>query len=99
VEIAAMSKIKNGPITDTRGNRRWYLNDKEHRIDGPAIEYVNGNNYWYLNDSLHRTDGPAAEFADGYRGWWLNGKEYSFEEYIVKANWSDEQIIMWKLLQ
>jgi hypothetical protein len=29
----------------------------------------------------------------------LNEVRYSFEEYIVKANWSNEQIIMWKLLQ
>jgi hypothetical protein len=29
----------------------------------------------------------------------LNGKEYSFDEYIIDAEWSAEQIIMWKLLQ
>jgi hypothetical protein len=125
VEIAAMSTIrpiKNGPITDTYGGWRWYLNDKVHRVDGPAVEYADGDRFWYLNDKRHRIDGPAIEYAHGENQWYLNGKRhridgpaieypngsyewylnevrYSFEEYIVKANWSNEQIIMWKLLQ
>ena len=32
------------------GTKRWRLNDKLHRVDGPAIEYADGNKYWYLND-------------------------------------------------
>ncbi len=31
------------------GTKRWYLNDKLHREDGPAIEYASGTKYWYLN--------------------------------------------------
>ena len=31
------------------GDKRWRLNGKPHREDGPAIEYANGNKYWYLN--------------------------------------------------
>ena len=34
---------------DSNGNKHWYLNDKLHRKDGPAIECVNGNKWWYLN--------------------------------------------------
>ena len=55
--------------------RKWYLNDKLHREDGPAIEYADGTKYWYLNDKLHREDGPAMEYADGTKSWYLNGKE------------------------
>ena len=32
------------------GTKEWYLNDKLHREDGPAIEYDNGYKAWYLND-------------------------------------------------
>ena len=38
------SKCKTYPD----GTKRWYLNDKLHRTDGPAIEYPDGTTYWYL---------------------------------------------------
>ncbi len=28
----------------------WYLDDKLHREDGPAMEYVNGTKFWHLNN-------------------------------------------------
>ncbi len=31
------------------GSKEWFLNDKLHREDGPAIEYASGTKYWYLN--------------------------------------------------
>ena len=31
------------------GSKRWYLNGKCHREDGPAIEWANGSKYWYRN--------------------------------------------------
>ena len=57
------------------GTKFWYLNDKRHREDGPAIEYANGTKYWYLNGKWHREDGPAIEYANGTKAWYLNGKE------------------------
>ena len=59
---------------DDDGNKFWYLNDKLHREDGPAVENANGSKYWYLNGKLHRTDGPSVEYADGSKEWYLNGK-------------------------
>ena len=56
--------------------RYWYLNDKYHREDGPAIEYADGDRVWYLNGKLHREDGPAVEWADGTKEWYLNGKRH-----------------------
>jgi hypothetical protein len=29
------------------GTKLWYLNDKLHRTDGPAIECANGDKAWY----------------------------------------------------
>ena len=57
------------------GTKRWYLNGKLHREDGPAIEDANGDKWWYRNGKLHREDGPAIEWADGNKRWFLNGKE------------------------
>jgi hypothetical protein len=33
---------------DQYGTKRWYLNVKWHREDGPAIEYLDGSKAWYL---------------------------------------------------
>jgi len=52
----------------------WYLNDKLHREDGPAVEWADGSKWWYLNDKLHREDGPAIEYAHGTKEWYLNDK-------------------------
>ena len=34
---------------DANGNKFWYLNDKYHREDGPAIEYADGRTYYWIN--------------------------------------------------
>lgn len=52
----------------------WYLNDRKHRIDGPAIEYDDGGVEWYKDGLLHREDGPAINYVSGYKAWWLNGQ-------------------------
>jgi hypothetical protein len=32
------------------GTKCWYLDDKRHREDGPAVEWPSGTKMWYLND-------------------------------------------------
>ena len=59
---------------DDDGTKYWYLNDKLHRDDGPAVELPIGTKKWYLNGNIHRTDGPAVEYADGTKMWFVNGK-------------------------
>ncbi len=63
-------------ITNSYGNKRWYLNDKHHREDGPAIEYTDGDKEWWLNGKRHREDGPAIEWANGDKRWYLNDKRH-----------------------
>jgi hypothetical protein len=63
------------------GDKFWYLNDKLHREDGPAVEWANGDKYWYLNGKRHREDGPAVEQANGDKYWYLNGVNLTEEEY------------------
>jgi len=64
-------------IFDFSGNKRWYLNGKLHREDGPAFVYPDGIEVWYLNGKHHREDGPAIynpTDPEGSEGWYLNGK-------------------------
>lgn len=65
-----MSSLK---MEITAEARKWYLNGKLHREDGPAVEYANGEKCWYLNGKRHREDGPAIEYVNGDRKWYLNG--------------------------
>jgi len=58
------------------GDKRWYLDGKRHREDGPAAEYANGNKSWYLDGKRHREDAPAIEFTDGTKHWYLDGKRH-----------------------
>mgnify|MGYP003608040664 CR=1 FL=1 len=67
--------MKNGKYEEY-GRINWYLNDKLHRVGGPAVEYSDGVE-WYLNGLRHREDGPAFEgYTQGhkYKAWWLNGE-------------------------
>jgi hypothetical protein len=63
-------------VVDEGGTKRWYLNDKLHRENGPAIEYTYGDKEWYLNGKYHREDGPACEYVNGYKSWYINGKRH-----------------------
>jgi len=63
-------------IVDEYGTKRWKLNSKLHREDGPAIEDADGGKAWYLHGKMHREDGPAVEYANGYKAWWLHGKRH-----------------------
>ena len=67
------------------GTKRWYLNDKLHREDGPAVEYADGDKYWYLKGELHRENGPAVEFADGSKWWYLNDEELTEAEHHIRT--------------
>jgi len=84
-ERIAESGITYEVETDTYGTKEWYLNGKQHRVDGPAVEYANGTKSWYLNGKRHRVVGPAVERADGTKAWYLNGEELIEEEFHARA--------------
>ena len=75
------------PICKTAadGSKFWYINDKRHREDGPAIERARGDKCWYINGKLHREDGPAVEHANGNKWWYINDKEYADAQQWAKA--------------
>jgi|TARA_R110000851_G_scaffold324557_1_gene491931 hypothetical protein len=70
------------PSIDYSGNKRWFMNGKLHREDGPAIEWANGNKSWWVNGILHRTDGPAIEWASCSIEWYLDGRYLTFDEWL-----------------
>jgi len=67
------------------GAKEWYLNDKLHREDGPAIENPDGEKQWYLHGNLHREDGPAIEWPNGSKFWYLNDEKVSWEQVFRQA--------------
>ena len=86
--------MKDGLTIDSDGTKEWYLHDKLHRVDGPAIENTDGTKYWALHDKLHRIDGPAVEYANGSKLWFLDGKQVNVqtqEQFLqmmkMKAFW------------
>ena len=56
------------------GSEYWYLNDKLHREDGPAVKHLSGDELWYIDGKLHRIDGPAIEYNTGSKFWYKNGE-------------------------
>ena len=77
IKVESYGEIPNGftGIAEyVDGSKKWYLNGKRHRVDGPAIEYAYGEKEWYLDGERHRVDGPAIEWVDGTKQWFLNGK-------------------------
>jgi len=70
---------------DEHGAKYWYVNNKLHREDGPAIEYASGSKSWYVNDKRHREDGPAIECADGTKYWYVNDKRHRSDGPAVEG--------------
>jgi len=66
--------MRQGLIVDSYGNRRWYVNDRLHRTDGPAFVGANGTQAWCLNGKNHREDGPAVIYADGDQEWYYEDR-------------------------
>jgi hypothetical protein len=46
----------DNPYIDGSGDKWWWLNNKLHRTDGPAIEYADGDTEWWLHDQSYTFD-------------------------------------------
>lgn len=89
--------MKNGLVEHANGCREWFLNDKLHREDGPAIEYPNLYRAWYINGERHRIDGPAIESSNGAREWYRAGCPYGISIVYdwVKIGFKVKTIAAW----
>ena len=64
----------------------WFQNGKCHRLDGPAIEWVDGSKYWFQNGKYHRLDGPAIEWVDGSKEWFIEDECLTESEFNARIN-------------
>ena len=66
-----MTKDEPTLTVESDGTKKWRLNGKLHREDGPAIEHTDGAKEWFVNGTRHREDGPAIERNDGSKDWFV----------------------------
>jgi hypothetical protein len=64
----------------------YYLNNKLHRIDGPAEIWVTGTKEWWQNGKLHRDDGPAVEYSNGIKAWYQNGLRHRLDGPAIELS-------------
>ena len=60
-------------IVHTNGTKEWWVDDKLHRVGGPALVWSGGAKEWWVDDKRHRDDGPAIIWANGSKEWWVKG--------------------------
>ena len=74
-----------------------YINDipfnKLHRLDGPAMIYLNGRKEWWVNGKKHRINGPAIIYPSGIKKWYKEGKLHRLDGAAVV--WFDEEEEYW----
>ena len=89
------SSIKN-ILDENRNIKKYYVDNKLHREDGPAVIYPGGREEYWINDRHHREDGPAVLTPSGHKEYWINGRlhredgpavitPYGREEYWVNS--------------
>jgi len=79
-----MPSITYTVIVSEDGAKRWYVGDKLHNEDGPAVERLYGrNDEWWIDgkqiterefNSLFRQDDPGFNLADYDDRWYHIGK-------------------------
>ena len=79
--LAGVASAEPIRTIDANGTIEYKLNDKHHRLDGPAIEFADGTKSWLVEGKYHRLDGPAIEYASGTKWWYVEGKELTEEEF------------------
>ena len=64
--VKILHRVGAPAVVHLSGNKFWYINDKLHRIDGPAVEYA---------------DGTFIEYAFGSKSWWVEDERYSEKDF------------------
>ncbi len=73
-------------IDEKYGTKYWVnAEGRLHRLDGPAVEWLNGDKQWWKKGNLHRIDGPAIERSDGYKYWWKNGINFPYKDTFFES--------------
>ena len=79
-------------------HRNLYTDSRGNPLTGMIIFDTDERQY-VVDGQIHRVNGPGIvnDCFTGRSKWYLNDIEYSFEVFIIKAEWTDEQIVEWKL--
>lgn len=67
-------------VERTEAAESYYMNDRLHRADGPAVIKKNGDQLFYQLGYLHRIDGPAIIKANGWIGYYNYGKKINIKK-------------------
>lgn len=62
-----------------------------HRLDGPAVVWVDGTKQWWVDGKPHRLDGPAVEWSSGVKEWAING--LMLANHITIEKWLKENSV------
>jgi hypothetical protein len=54
-------------------SKHWYMDERLHKLHGPARTWSSGKIEYWQNGLRHRLDGPAVIYADGTEEYWQNG--------------------------
>lgn len=71
------------------GSIFYYVNDKLHREDGPAIEWWTGSIEWYKDGILHREGGPAEDHVI-WDKWFYNGELHRIDGSALNLHYANE---------
>jgi hypothetical protein len=75
------------------GTIKFYDEERRlHRLDGPAIEWLDGTRMWCEHGLFHRLDGPAIEFFDGSKEWFVKGNLIGRS----MSGFTDEDFTKWR---
>lgn len=68
-------------VREDENKSEWYLGDKLHKENGPAVVFADGTQEWWIDGKRHREDDAAIIFADGQKKYFIEGKNISEEDF------------------
>jgi hypothetical protein len=81
-------------------NRRDYEIEEFDAVlqsDGSYLNYFDTACWYNKTGATHREDGPAIIYSDGRIFWRLNGFNYTFNDWCIELNKSDEEKMLLRL--
>jgi hypothetical protein len=69
----------------------------EREPDGSYSDTNNTKSWYNEAGETHREDGPAVIFHSGGVRWYLNDNCYSFDDWLIELNKSDEEKMLLRL--
>jgi hypothetical protein len=82
-----------------RNNREYHIAryDAVEQSDGSYVD-MDGDIFWYNEEGFnHREDGPSFTRHNGRVSWYYLGVGYSFDDWCVAANKTDEEKMLLRL--